>query len=48
MGNRRFFDRPLGLTVAKIISLTGAEPGDATRLEHLITDVAPLDRKSVV
>jgi UDP-3-O-[3-hydroxymyristoyl] glucosamine N-acyltransferase len=43
MGNRRFFDRPLGLTVAKIISLTGAEPGDATRLEHLITDVAPLD-----
>jgi hypothetical protein len=25
MGKRRFFDRPSGLTVAKIISLTGAE-----------------------
>jgi UDP-3-O-[3-hydroxymyristoyl] glucosamine N-acyltransferase len=43
MEKRRFFDRPSGLTVARIISLTGAELRDATRLEHLITDVAPLD-----
>lgn len=43
MGNHRFFDRPSGLTVAKIISLTGAEPRDSARLSHLITDVAPID-----
>jgi UDP-3-O-[3-hydroxymyristoyl] glucosamine N-acyltransferase len=43
MGKRRFFDRPIGLTVANIISLTGAECPDARRLSHLIADVAPLD-----
>ena len=43
MGKRRFFDRPAGLTVAKIILLTGAECHDAARLTHLITDVAPLE-----
>jgi len=43
MGKRRFFDRPSGLTVAEIISLTGAEAGDGARLSHLITDVAPID-----
>jgi len=43
MGKRRFFDRPSGLTIAKIISLTGAECADARRLSHLIADVAPLD-----
>lgn len=43
MENRRFFDRPAGLTVAKIILLTGAECHDAARLSHLITDVAPLE-----
>ena len=43
MGKRRFFDRPAGLTVAKIILLTGAECHDAARLSHLITDVAPLE-----
>jgi UDP-3-O-[3-hydroxymyristoyl] glucosamine N-acyltransferase len=43
MGKRRFFDRPSGLTVAKIVSLTGAESLDAARLSHLITDVAPID-----
>jgi len=40
---RRFFDRLSGLTVANIISLTGAECPDAQRLSHLIADVAPLD-----
>src|SRR5580693_2674997 len=43
MGKRRFFDRPSGLTVANIISLTGAECPDARRLSHLIAEVAPLD-----
>jgi hypothetical protein len=43
MGNRRFSNSPAGLTVANIILLTGAECHDATRLSHLITDVAPLE-----
>jgi UDP-3-O-[3-hydroxymyristoyl] glucosamine N-acyltransferase len=43
MRKRRFFDRRPGLTVAEIVSLTGAEFGDATRLAHVITDVAPID-----
>src|ERR1700739_234893 len=43
MGKRGFFDRPSGLTVAEIISLTGAESSGGTRLSHLITDVAPID-----
>src|SRR5882672_5781116 len=43
MGKRRFFDRPAGLTVAKIILLTGAECHDAARLSHLIRDIAPLE-----
>lgn len=43
MGNRRFFDRPSGLTVAEIISLTGAKLADSERLTHLIRDVAPAD-----
>src|ERR1700688_851943 len=43
MEKRRFFDRPAGLTVAKIILLTGAECHDAARLSHLITDVARLE-----
>ena len=43
MGKRTFFDRPAGLTVAKIILLTGAQCHDAARLSYLITDVAPLD-----
>jgi UDP-3-O-[3-hydroxymyristoyl] glucosamine N-acyltransferase len=43
MRERRFFDRRPGLTVAEIVSLTGAEFGDATRLAHIITDVAPID-----
>src|ERR1700689_4630905 len=43
MTKRSFFDLPSGLTIAEIISLTGAESGDATRLSHLIRDVAPID-----
>ncbi len=43
MAKRRFFDRPSGLTVAEIISLTGAECFNTARLSHLITDVAPVD-----
>ena len=43
MTKRSFFDRPSGLTIAEIIALTGAEASDATRLSHLIRDVAPID-----
>jgi UDP-3-O-[3-hydroxymyristoyl] glucosamine N-acyltransferase len=43
MEKRRFFDRPSGVTVARIVSLTGAEAADAARMAHLITDVAALD-----
>jgi UDP-3-O-[3-hydroxymyristoyl] glucosamine N-acyltransferase len=43
MAKRRFFDRPSGLTVAEIVSLTGARSDDGARLSHLITDVAPID-----
>jgi UDP-3-O-[3-hydroxymyristoyl] glucosamine N-acyltransferase len=43
MGNRRFFDHPRGLTVAEIISLTGAESSETARLSHLITGVAPAE-----
>ena len=42
MAKRRFFDRPSGLTVAEIVSLTGAEARDPTQLSHLIRDVAPI------
>jgi UDP-3-O-[3-hydroxymyristoyl] glucosamine N-acyltransferase len=43
MGKRGFFKRPTGLTMAEIVSLTGAESPDAARLAHVITDVAPID-----
>jgi UDP-3-O-[3-hydroxymyristoyl] glucosamine N-acyltransferase len=43
MAKRRFFDRPAGLTVAEIVSLTGAESGEGARLSQVITDVAPID-----
>jgi UDP-3-O-[3-hydroxymyristoyl] glucosamine N-acyltransferase len=43
MGKRGFFERHSGLTVAQIVSLTGAEPRDATRLAHQIRDIAPLE-----
>ena len=43
MKKRPFFDRPQGLTVAEIVSLTGAEARDAARLAHVITDIAPVD-----
>jgi UDP-3-O-[3-hydroxymyristoyl] glucosamine N-acyltransferase len=43
MEKRRFFDRPSGITIARIVALTGAEPADTARLEQSITDVAPID-----
>src|SRR5579859_2126763 len=42
MGNRRFFDRPPGLTIADIAALTGAEANGAA-MSHRITGVAPVD-----
>ena len=43
MKKRRFFDRPSGLTVARIVALTGATCAEAERLSRPIADVAPLD-----
>jgi UDP-3-O-[3-hydroxymyristoyl] glucosamine N-acyltransferase len=43
MGNRRFFDRPPGLTVAEIIALTGAEADQTAPASLLITGVAPVE-----
>lgn len=43
MGNRRFFDRPQGLTVAEIVALTGAEVSQATPASLVINGVAPVD-----
>jgi UDP-3-O-[3-hydroxymyristoyl] glucosamine N-acyltransferase len=43
MANRRFFDRPSGMTVAEIVALTGARSSRSAALSHLITDVAPVD-----
>ncbi len=43
MRKRGFFDRSSGLTVARILALTGATCADAGRLSWPIADVAPLD-----
>src|SRR5512143_1907191 len=43
MGNRRFFDRPQGLTVTEIVVLTGAEAGQGAPTSLLIKGVAPVD-----
>lgn len=43
MGNRRFFERPPGLTVADIAALTGAEAAQAASASLLISGVAPVD-----
>src|SRR6201999_1844637 len=43
MGNRRFFDRPSGLTIAEIVALTGAEASAGASMSHLITGVAPVE-----
>ena len=43
MGNRRFFDRPQGLTVAEIAALTGAEIGPDAQASLVIRGVAPVD-----
>ncbi len=39
-----FFKSPAGLTVREIAELTGAEVRSGARLDHVITNVAPLDR----
>jgi UDP-3-O-[3-hydroxymyristoyl] glucosamine N-acyltransferase len=43
MINRRFFDRPSGLTIAEIVALTGAEASEGASMSHLITGVAAVD-----
>ncbi len=44
MARPYFFKPPSGLTVGEIAVVTGAEPGDGAQLDHLITNIAPLDR----
>ena len=39
-----FFKRPPGLTVGEIAALTGAELGNGGRNNHLISNIAPLER----
>src|SRR5262249_29237411 len=39
-----FFKRPPGLTVGEIAALTGAKLGNGGRHNHLISNIAPLDR----
>jgi len=39
-----FFKRPPGIAVEAIAQLTGAKPSAGARLDHMITDIAPLDR----
>jgi UDP-3-O-[3-hydroxymyristoyl] glucosamine N-acyltransferase len=43
MENRRFFDRPQGLTVTEIVALTGAEADHGAPMSLLIKGVAPVD-----
>ncbi len=43
MAKRHFFEQPAGLTVGEIAALTGATPRDGTKLDRVITDIAPLD-----
>jgi UDP-3-O-[3-hydroxymyristoyl] glucosamine N-acyltransferase len=43
MTERTFFERPPGLTVGEIASLTGAKPRDDGHLTYRISSVAPLD-----
>jgi UDP-3-O-[3-hydroxymyristoyl] glucosamine N-acyltransferase len=43
MTESHFFKHPSGLTVGEIVSMTGAVPRDGVRLEHRITNVAPVD-----
>ena len=44
MTKRPFFKRPAGLTVRAIAVLTGAQARAGARLDHVVTDVASLDR----
>jgi UDP-3-O-[3-hydroxymyristoyl] glucosamine N-acyltransferase len=39
-----FFKHPVGLTVGEIAALTGAELRNGACLDHVITNIAPLDR----
>lgn len=44
MSTPHFFKQPPGLTVSEIAYLTGAEPAAGARLDHVVTNIAPLDR----
>src|SRR5689334_8605426 len=44
MTEPQFFKRPPGMTVQEIAQLTGAEPRSGACLDHVVTDIATLDR----
>ena len=44
MAELLFFERPAGLTLAEIVSLTGATARAGAPLDRRITNVAPLDQ----
>ena len=44
MSEPLFFKSPAGLTVCEIAELTGANARSGARLDHTITNIAPLDR----
>ncbi|HLQ91056.1 MAG TPA: UDP-3-O-(3-hydroxymyristoyl)glucosamine N-acyltransferase [Xanthobacteraceae bacterium] len=44
MTKHQFFKRPVGMTIGEIARITGAVPREGTRLDHLVTDIAPLDQ----
>ena len=44
MSEPSFFKPPAGLTVCEIAELTGAKARSGARLDHTITNIAPLDR----
>ncbi len=44
MTETQFFDSPSGLSLREIAELTGAEVRSGARLDHVITNIAPLDQ----
>src|SRR4051812_948579 len=44
MSKFQFFKRPAGITIGEIARMTGAVPREGAGLDHLLSDIAPLDR----
>jgi len=43
-----FFPRSANLSVADIVALTGAEPGEGTDLARRVTNIAPIAPPSLI